>query len=236
MRKRLPILRQRPLAAVTRLSAACAVGSAIAIVGCAGGPALPQLPTVASLGELPKVTVPTLTIEPSMIEASSAEVYSRIARGANACWFGPRGRLTGSHIFQADAAPSMNGGAVEIVIHERAIDQPKPWGYKAFRVQLAETAGLDGQPGGGGTRITVDNLRMPDAEVPLMRAEVFQWATGTEGCKNPPGTAPPAVAVAPPVVPANAATKATPRRTKASEPKAVAQPAASAAPRGKPAE
>lgn len=96
----------------------------------------------------------------------------------------------------ADAAPSMNGGGVEIVVHERAIDQPKPWGYKAFRVLLSESPAMDGTPGGGGTTIDVDNTRIPDAEAQRMRAEVFQWASGTEGCKSDPLLDPPVAPVA----------------------------------------
>jgi hypothetical protein len=76
----------------------------------------------------------------------------------------------------------MNGGAVDIVVHERATDQPKPWGYKAFRVVLSEGVGIDGTPGGGGTTIAVENSRMPVAEAQLMTSEVHQWAAGTEGC------------------------------------------------------
>ena len=204
--------------------------AALCATACAGGPTPLQLPTIASLGEMPKLEIPKLeapklTIEPSLIQASSAEIYTRVARGAMACWFGGQGRLTGSYIFHADAAPAMNGGAVEIVVHERAVDQPKPWGYKAFRVQLAETTGLDGASGSGGTRITVDNLRMPEAEAPRMRAEVFKWAVGTEGCSEG-APAPVAAAVAPPAV--APAKKALVLKAKA-KPKAAAPPPPGAA-------
>lgn len=93
----------------------------------------------------------------------------------------------------------MNGGAVDMVVHERAIDQPKPWGYKAFRVLLTESPGMDGTPGGGGTSIAVENSKMSAADAEIMRAEVFQWAGGTEGCKaNPVAEKPPEpVAAAP---------------------------------------
>ena len=215
-RSRRDALLRFPLAGLASLLASCAGG-------CAGGPALPQLPAVASvvgsLADLPKLATPITVIEPSLITAGSTEVYSRIARGAMACWFGAQGRLTGAYIFHADAAPTMNGGAVEIIVHERAVDQPKPWGYKAFRVALVETTGLDGAPGAGGTRITVDNLRMSETEAPLMRAEVFQWAAGTEGCKAAPAAVP-----APPAPPAAAKAKpkiaAKPARP---QPKTVAQ-------------
>ena len=145
-----------------------------------------------------------LQIEPSVHPIPSAEAYSRVARGANVCWFGPRGRLSATHIFHADAAPAMNGGGVEIVVHERAVDQPKPWGYKAFRVTMAETAGLDGTPSAGGTRITVENIRLPDAEAARMRAETIQWAVGTEGCKEDLAADQALAAIAPPPPPAPA--------------------------------
>lgn len=157
----------------------------LAATGCAGGPSLPSLSaplTTEGIAKLATSGAGESTRQP----LPSAEVYSRIARGANACWFGARGRLSATHIFHADAAPSVSGGAVEIVVHERAVDQPKPWGYKAFRVVLTESAGLDGTPGAGGTGIAVENARLPDAEAARMRAEVLQWAAGTEGCKADP--------------------------------------------------
>jgi hypothetical protein len=145
---------------------------------------MPSLPQIAAVGDMSKISVGSLpAAEAHHHPVSSAEIYSRIARGANACWFGARGRLSTSHILHADAAPSMNGGGVEIVVHERAVDQPKPWGYKAFRVLLSESAGMDGTPGAGGTSIAVENSRIADAEAQRMRAEVYQWAGGTEGCK-----------------------------------------------------
>ncbi len=106
----------------------------------------------------------------------------------------------------------MNGGAVEIVVHERAVDQPKPWGYKAFRVLLAEGAGLDGTPGAGGTKITVENVRIQDAEAARMRAEAFHWAVGTEGCKPDPtlDKVVEPVAAAPPPAPTKSAIPKTP--------------------------
>lgn len=174
-----------------------------------------MLPSVSNL------SVGAVTAEVSTLPLPSAEVYSRIARGANGCWFGPRGRLAKSHILHADAAPSMNGGAVEIVVHERAVDQPKPWGYKAFRVVLTESAGLDGA-GGGPTSIAVENARIADAEAARMRAEVFQWASGTEGCKADP-------ALDRPAEPEVAASAPGPAAKAKSPGKAVAKSAQSAA-------
>ena len=178
--------------ATSPVGAIASVLVALMASACAGGPKLPGLPVAGGAADASMLTVGSLPGEVSHLQLSSSEVYARIARGANACWFGPRGRHGKTHILHADAVPSMNGGAVEVIVHERANDQPKPWGYKAFRVALAESAGLDGTPGSGGTSITVENARMPDAEAQRMRAEVFQWAAGNEGCKADPALDKPA--------------------------------------------
>ncbi len=199
-------------------------GASLVLGACAGGPQMPALPSIGVAADVSKIAVGSLPgVEPQRHPASSAEIYSRIARGANACWFGARGRIAKSHILHADAAPSMNGGGVEIVVHERAVDQPKPWGYKAFRVMLTESAGLDGSPGAGGTSIAVENTRIPDAEALRMRAEVFQWASGTEGCKadptldKAPEPAAPAPAAAAPAA-KTAARKSPPKAASAASP------------------
>ncbi len=197
-----------------------------AVSACAGGPQMPSLPQIAAGADVTKIAVGSLpSSEAHHHPLRSAEVYARIARGANACWFGPRGRLSTSHILHADAAPSMNGGGVEIVVHERAVDQPKPWGYKAFRVLLSESAGLDGTPGAGGTSIAVENSRIPDAEALRMRAEVFQWAAGTEGCKADAALDKTPIAAAVETAPAVPTAKAAPGKSKAT-PASSARPAA----------
>lgn len=172
--------------------------------GCAGGASIPVLPAPGATGSLAAAAVAVVG-EAAHQPQRSAEVYSRIARGANACWFGPRGRLSTTHILHADAAPSLNGGRVEIIVHERAVDQPTPWGPRSFRIELAESAGMDGTPGAGGTAIAIENLRFADAVAGQMRAEVLQWAAGSEGCKSDPvldkqpvETAPPRPEPAPP--------------------------------------
>jgi hypothetical protein len=160
--------------------------SSSALAACAGGPsALPALPGTAPTSELPKLTVGSIGIEPSVVQVGSTEAYSRIARGANTCWFGARGRLAGTHIFYADAAPSAQGGSVEIVVHERAVNQPKPWGFKALRIVLKEGTAFDGSSGGN-TTISVENARLSDEEAARMRKEVYRWAAGIEGCLPDP--------------------------------------------------
>lgn len=209
-----------------------AVTSALVVsagfAACAGGPPLPGLPSGGDIAGTANLVVGSLQPGEATHQAlPSAEVYSRIARGANACWLGPRGRLGSTHILHAEVSPTMNGGAVEIVIHERATDQPKPWGYKAFRVVLTESTGIDGTPGAGGTSIAVENARLPQAEGQRMRAEVFRWAAGTEGCIADPALDKPV-----PLQPAAMAAPAKKAPVRKSPPKVSAQTtAAGAAPK-----
>lgn len=130
--------------------------------GCGGAPALPPLPSLQ------------LPTEASELPVSTTLAYTRIAQGAMSCWFGPSGRLARSHIFDADADPPSRGGAVEVVVHERAFDQPKPWGYKAFRISLKSS--------GDYTSVAIENLRMPDGVARQMRSETLAWAGGAKGC------------------------------------------------------
>jgi hypothetical protein len=134
------------------------LGAAAWLTGCGGAPSLPAL-------QLP---------QSNALQVGTTEAYTRIAQAAMSCWFGPRGRLTGSYLFHADADPPSRGGSVEIVIHERAFDQPKPLGYKAFRIALTNA--------GEHTDIGIENLRMPDPLAVEMRAEVLAWARGSRSC------------------------------------------------------
>lgn len=131
----------------------------MAVAGCSGAPDLAQL---------------TIPGEATRVAASPTEVYMRIARGANVCWFGPRGRITHSHVFHADAEPPAKGGKVEIVVHVRDRQGERPWGAKAFRVVLSP---IDTQ-----TEIGTENLKMPEPEAEQMRRDALRWATGSTEC------------------------------------------------------
>lgn len=114
--------------------------------------------------------------EPSHIDATPSEVYSRIARGANRCWFGPRGSLSASHVFYAEVDPIAQGGKAEISVQERDVGEATPWGRKAFKIGLT--------PEGERTLIRVENVRLPAAAGEAMRADVFKWATGDTECST----------------------------------------------------
>jgi len=87
-------------------------------------------------------------------------LYELVARGALGCWFGAGGPLKTSHVFQAEAAPPAEGGAAEIVLHERelagedvSVDNPDYTGLFAVangETTLAEAEGPGGAPPGLG--------------------------------------------------------------------------------------
>ena len=140
---------------------------ALGVGGCAGGaPPLPPLPQLPALGA---------ANEPTRADASSTEVYRRIAAGAVACWFSPQGALARTHMFHADADPAARGGIVEVYVHERDRTGPQPWGTKVFRIALA--------PVGEQTTIDVRNLKLPEPLAAQMRTDVFQWAVDGPSCK-----------------------------------------------------
>jgi hypothetical protein len=167
--------------AVRVLSLAALAASAMLLPGCATKTLTASLPAMAKISSLPG--------EPARIDAGSAEVYGRIASGAMRCWFTANGQLKASHIFHADADPPAKGGAVEIVVQERDLAGPKPWGPRAFKVVL--------QASGEQTAIDVVNIRMREPTAGLMRADVFHWALGGREC----GLKPIEVAAPPPVPP-----------------------------------
>jgi len=141
--------------------------------GCAGGPDMTALSTAAI---------------PGMAEISTTETYARVARGANKCWFGPRGRFGSTHVLYAEAAPPSSGGAVEMIVHERDRTSERPWGARALRIRMTG--------GGTGPAIDFENLRMPDTEVDRMRKDVWRWAADDLSCDGEPPAG--SVAVMPP--------------------------------------
>jgi hypothetical protein len=116
---------------------------------------------------------------------SVAEVYSRIARGALTCWFAPKGPLKKTHIFYADLDPASRAAGAEILIHERDLTQPSPWGKRAFRIALTT---VDGE-----VQVVVENLAMDEQLAGRMKEDALQWRDGKPGClagANTPAVAP----------------------------------------------
>jgi hypothetical protein len=128
----------------------------------------------------------TTTIAPG----TPTEVYALVAGGALRCWFGAGGPLKATHVFHAEAAPPAEGGAAEMVLHERDPSLRDQRGPRAFRVSFA------GQSGGVRVGITAIKVAAPMSE--LMVRDVVAWASGGAGCQAralspaPPQSAAPA--------------------------------------------
>ncbi len=173
---------------------------AITLAGCASsdGPqlALPKMPELASVASIG-------TGAPDKPVGSATEIYARVARGANTCWFvgpgpGQAGPLKKDYIYHAEADAPSRGGKAEIVIHARDPSQPNPRGAKAYRINIDP----DGE---AAATLKTENLKMPDPMAAAMSADVSRWAKGDQGCQGAStvagwGAPPPAPAApAPPV-------------------------------------
>jgi hypothetical protein len=117
---------------------------------------------------------PTLPADAPEFPGSSTSVYTRIARGANTCWFGLRGTLDRTYIWHARAEPESKGGMAEILIHERFEKNQR--GLKAFSVTIA--------PKGEGAAVSAQNLKMPPETGKQMTSDAYRWAKGNVGCKE----------------------------------------------------
>jgi len=165
-------------------SALALLFAAVLLGGCAASPI--KAPTLGAPNDLTRA------------EGSPTEVYTRIAHGAVRCWLAPGGALAGTHIFHADAESPAKGGSAEIVIHEREVAAPRPWGRKVFRIALAAADTK--------TSLAVENLALPDPLVAQMKADIHAWSAGQPSCtageggtgmrKDPPPPAAPAPKVA----------------------------------------
>ena len=103
------------------------------------------------------------------------EIYSRVARGAKACWFGTGKPLEASHVFEGKLEPESEGGAAEVAVHIRTPDQPSPRGGKVFIVSITKE--------GDSTSLVTESRRLPDALANSLRAVVAKWArTGSVEC------------------------------------------------------
>lgn len=151
--------------------------AALSAPGCstdagAPGPALslPELPSLAALVpiETPLVGTPT-------------ELYTRIARGAVTCWFGPNGPLKGSYIYHAEAEPPSKGGRARIVLHEKDWKADDPRSLRVFRVEIGST---EGKP-----TLEVENVKVPEPMGSRLTGDVRRWAADEAGCGEGPVTA-----------------------------------------------
>jgi len=153
---------------------------------------LPALPIGSAPLETAATGPPAQTlahVETTIIaQGTSTEVYTLVARGALRCWFGADGPFKADYIFNAEAASPAQGGAAEIVLHERDASLRDARGNRALRVSFAAEV--------TGVRVGITPIKLPDAMARLVVKDVETWAKGGEGCQvralNPPQAAMPA--------------------------------------------
>jgi hypothetical protein len=147
----------RQRAGVLRGGLACPV--LLMLAGCEGTGVLKtaSLPTSVSLGNYS-----------SSHSEGTSEIYSRVARGAKACWFGPGKPLEKTYVFEGELAPDSEGGAAEVAVHVRTPDQPSPRGGKVFIVSITRE--------GEGSSLVTESRRISETLAHAMRADVARWA------------------------------------------------------------
>src|SRR5688572_1732566 len=128
--------------------------------------------STATLPTLPKLEMPVVAYkeEPS-------EIYSRIARGAMACWFSPNGPLKQNYAFHADVAPPSDNAGAEIVIHERDRNAPSPLSLRAYKILISRKP--------EGTAVEEQNFKLPAPLAAMMAQDIRRWAGGKLDCNTP---------------------------------------------------
>ncbi|MGQ0456900.1 MAG: hypothetical protein ACT4OU_07550 [Hyphomicrobium sp.] len=187
-----------------------ALAAGLALAGCAssspdsetGGLSLPKMPTMSELTPAPA--------EPPV--GSATELYARVARGANSCWFAANGPLKRGYIYNAEADAPSRGGKAEVTIHSRVAGQPNPRGPKAYFIRIT--------PDGESAKVETENVSMTEQAATEMTSDVNRWANGEQGCVGKSTSAGWAPQNAEPPAPAK------PEKKKAAKP--AKKPAASA--------
>ncbi len=152
-------------------------------------PDAPKLPTLDSVAAL---TAPAE--EPPA--GSATELYTKVARGAVACWFGANGPLKKDYIYHAEADAPSRGGKAEITIHSRDPSNPNPRGPKAYLIKIDPKDEANAV-------IATENLKMSGPVAAMMSSDVNRWSRGDTACAGKSTAAgwtpeaPPAPALAP---------------------------------------
>jgi hypothetical protein len=169
-----------------------AVQLAISVGACSSA-SLPQLPAGSvpvETGAIGSLAADAAPYETTIIAAGTpTEVYALVAGGALRCWLGADGPLKATHVFHAEAAPPVEGGAAEIVLHERDLSLRDQRGPRAFRVSLTSDP--------GGVRVATVAIKVAAPLSELMTADVAAWAKGGAGCQTRSLRAAPAQSAAP---------------------------------------
>jgi hypothetical protein len=163
-----------------------AIAAAGAVGGCGSLPTLGGAPAPPAPGAdvVPQSGQPTppppQQVQPNafervfIAEGNPTGLYALIARGALSCWLGAGGPLNGTHVFAAEAAPPNQGGAAEIVLHERDRSFRDQRGPRALRIRFEAAP--------GDVRVGFYNLRLGVELAENMARDVATWAKGGTGC------------------------------------------------------
>lgn len=118
------------------------------------------------------------------IVGSPEDIYLRIARQAQRCWFGPFGTLHGRYMMHADVPPPNSSEPVTITVHRRLANEKKPWGTSVLRLELT---------GQSTTSLVFANIGRDPAQQKAFREGLTRWANGQDDCgPEPPAGANPA--------------------------------------------
>jgi len=164
-----------------RAAVAAILMSASGVWGCTSttAPQLPAGPGSMQTSSLIKPALPVAGEAPAsttvMAKATPTESYELVARGALGCWLGVGGPLRASHVFHAQAKPPAEGGAAEIVLHERDPAYSDQRGSRAFRITFARAP--------AGAKVDIANVKMSAALAAAMTRDVETWAVGGKGCE-----------------------------------------------------
>ena len=102
-------------------------------------------------------------------------LYTLVARGIHACWFGAGGPLGNTHVFRAEAQSPTKGGQAEIIIHERDVALTDQRGPQALRIAFENNGGV--------VRVATKVLKVPPGYGEPLTRDVETWAKGGSGCQ-----------------------------------------------------
>jgi hypothetical protein len=152
---------------------------------CAAGCSQSGVPTLAAPSGIVTSAAPASepNLETTVITSGTpTDVYASLARRALHCWFGADGPLKATHVFYAEAASPEEGGAANILLHERDETLGDRRGARAFRIAITREA--------GSVRVGITNLKMPEPIARLMVQDAQTWARGEDGCETRAATQP----------------------------------------------
>jgi hypothetical protein len=149
------------------------------LVACTAGCSQSGIPTLAASSGI--VTSAGPASEPNLETAvitsgTPTDVYASLARRVLHCWFGADGPLKRTHVFYAEAASPEEGGAANILLHERDETLGDRRGARAFRIAITREA--------GSVRVGITNIKMPEPIARLMVQDAQTWARGEDGCET----------------------------------------------------